>query len=92
MISHFSSHPDAAAISLITGVKITDLSSIYKLDMGAYADGILNDAKTLIKMAKKKKKKLYLSCCQEHFQFPRCVFDESVLKSIDVASVEIKIV
>ncbi len=39
-----------------------------------------------------KKKNLYLSCCQEHFQFPRCVFDESVLKSIDVASAEIKIV
>lgn len=33
-----------------------------------------------------------ISCCQVHFHFPRCVFDESVLKCIDVASAEIKIV
>lgn len=33
-----------------------------------------------------------ISCCQVHFHFPWRVFDESVLKCIDVASTEIKIV
>lgn len=53
-----------------------------------HATGILSHAKTLIKTAQK----LHISCCQEHSHFPQCGFDESVLKSIDVASAEIKIV
>lgn len=65
-----------------------DLSGIYKLDMVPHARGIISDAKNLIKMAEK----LYISCRQVHFHFPRRVFDESVLKSIDDASAEIKIV
>lgn len=91
MISYFSSYPDVAAIRSISGMRLKIYQVFTKLTRGS-CQWNYKWCKDLNKNGKKKKNVYNISWCQVHFHFPWCVFDESVLKSIDVASAEIKIV